>query len=44
MKLSIVTIIYNNKKGLAKTIESVVNQEFKDFDDLLCILMNFGGF
>ena len=32
MKLSIVTIIYNNKKGLAKTIESVVNQEFKDFE------------
>lgn len=32
MNLSIVTINYNNKKGLAKTIESVVNQEFKNFE------------
>ena len=32
MKLSIVTINYNNKKGLVKTIESVTNQEFKDFE------------
>jgi len=32
MNLSIVTINYNNKKGLAKTIESVTNQEFKDFE------------
>tara|TARA_B110000902_G_scaffold258847_1_gene329240 strand:+ start:279 stop:1130 length:852 start_codon:yes stop_codon:yes gene_type:complete len=32
MELSIVTINFNNTTGLAKTIESVVNQEFKNFE------------
>lgn len=31
-KISIITINYNDKKGLEKTIESVVNQSFKDFE------------
>ena len=31
-KISIITINYNDKKGLEKTIESVVNQTFKDFE------------
>ena len=31
-KLSIITINYNDKKGLKKTLESVVNQEFKNFE------------
>lgn len=31
-KLSIITINYNNKKGLEKTIESVVNQSFRDIE------------
>lgn len=32
MKFSIITINYNNKEGLRKTIESVVNQSFDDFE------------
>lgn len=31
-KLSIITINYNNKAGLLKTIESVTNQTYKDFE------------
>lgn len=31
-KLSIVTINYNNIEGLSKTIESVINQDFQDFE------------
>ena len=32
MTYSIITINYNNKEGLRKTIESVVNQTYKDFE------------
>ena len=32
MKLSIITINYNNKDGLQKTIDSVISQTFKDFE------------
>lgn len=32
MKFSIITINYNNKAGLRKTIESVVNQTCKDYE------------
>lgn len=32
MKLSIITINYNNKTGLQKTIDSVISQTFKDFE------------
>lgn len=32
MKLSIITINYNNQLGLKKTIESVVSQLYKDFE------------
>ena len=32
MKLSVITINYNNRDGLRKTIESVVNQTYKDFE------------
>ena len=35
MKLSIVTINYNNKEGLKKTIESVVSQTFEDFEYII---------
>jgi glycosyltransferase involved in cell wall biosynthesis len=31
-KLSIITINYNNKNGLLKTIESIINQSFHDFE------------
>lgn len=31
-KLSIITINYNDKQGLQKTIESVINQTWKDFE------------
>ena len=32
MKLSIITINYNNKAGLQKTIDSVVAQTWRDFE------------
>ncbi len=32
MKLSIITINYNNKLGLQKTIDSVISQTFKDYE------------
>lgn len=32
MKLSIITINLNNAQGLSKTIESVINQSFKDYE------------
>lgn len=32
MKLSVITINYNNRDGLRKTIEGVVNQTYKDFE------------
>ena len=32
MKLSIITINYNNKEGLQKTIDSVVNQTWRNFE------------
>lgn len=32
MKLSIITINYNNRDGLKKTIDSVVGQTFRDFE------------
>lgn len=35
MKLSIITINYNNRKGLRKTIESVVEQTFEDFEYII---------
>lgn len=35
VKFSIITINYNNKEGLRKTIESVVNQSFKDFEYII---------
>lgn len=35
MKLSVITINYNNRDGLQKTIESVVNQTFKDFEYII---------
>ena len=38
MKLSIVTINYNNRKGLQKTITSVVSQTVREFERVV-----FGG-
>jgi glycosyltransferase involved in cell wall biosynthesis len=35
LKLSIITINYNNRTGLKKTIESVINQSFRDFEYLI---------
>ena len=32
MKYSIITVNYNNKEGLRKTIESVISQTFRDFE------------
>ena len=32
LKLSIITVNYNNLEGLKKTVESVVNQTWKDFE------------
>ena len=33
--ISIITINYNNREGLRKTIESVVNQTYKDFEYII---------
>jgi glycosyltransferase involved in cell wall biosynthesis len=35
LKLSIITINYNNVKGLEKTIQSVISQTFKDYEYLV---------
>lgn len=35
MKLSIITINYNNREGLRKTIESVVNQTYRNFEYII---------
>lgn len=35
MKLSVITINYNNLSGLQRTVESVYSQEFKDFEYLI---------
>ncbi|MBQ9232305.1 MAG: glycosyltransferase [Prevotella sp.] len=35
MKYSIITINYNNKKGLEKTIKSVLSQTFKDYQFII---------
>lgn len=35
MKLSVITINYNNRDGLRKTIESVVNQTYNDFEYII---------
>ncbi len=35
MKLSIITINYNNREGLIRTLESVANQDCKDFEHIL---------
>ena len=32
MKFSIITVNFNNREGLRKTIESVINQSYKDFE------------
>ena len=32
MKYSIITVNYNNKEGLRKTIESVIHQTYRDFE------------
>lgn len=35
MKYSIITINYNNRDGLRRTIESVINQTYKDFEYII---------
>lgn len=35
MKYSIITINYNNKVGLERTIQSVINQTFKDYEYII---------
>lgn len=35
MKLSVITVAYNNKNGLERTIKSVVNQTCKDFEYII---------
>lgn len=34
-KLSIITVNYNNRSGLKKTVESVINQSFKEFEYII---------
>ena len=35
MKYSIITVNYNNKDGLKKTIESVIHQSYRDFEYII---------
>lgn len=35
MKYSIITVNYNNKEGLRRTIESVIHQTFRDFEFII---------
>ena len=35
MQISIITINYNNKDGLRKTIESVINQSYRDYEYII---------
>ena len=35
MKYSIITVNFNNKEGLHKTIESVIHQTFRDFEFII---------
>ena len=35
MKISVITICYNNLSGLKKTIESVINQSYKDIEYII---------
>lgn len=35
MKLSVITINYNNSEGLRKTVESVINQTWNDFEYII---------
>lgn len=35
MKFSIITVNYNNRKGLIKTIESVINQTYTDYEYII---------
>lgn len=35
MKISVITINYNDKEGLRKTVESVVNQTWQDFEFII---------
>ena len=39
-KVSIITISYNNAKGLLRTIESVLNQTYADYE---YIIIDFGN-
>ena len=32
MKFSVITVCYNNRDGLEKTIESVICQTYKDYE------------
>ena len=35
MKLSIITINYNNREGLLKTIKSIIAQTYRDFEYII---------
>ncbi len=35
MKLTVITVNLNNRKGLVKTVESVLNQSFRDFEYII---------
>ena len=35
ISISLITVNYNDKEGLSRTLESVVNQSFKDFQHII---------
>lgn len=43
MKFSIITVNYNNKDGLQRTIESVINQTFRDYEFIVIDGGSFDG-
>ncbi len=42
-KLSIITINYNNLEGLKRTVESVVNQTWQEFEYIIIDLRVFNN-
>lgn len=35
MKFSVITVCYNDRNGLKKTIESVISQNYKDYEFII---------